>query len=287
LLSLGESRPSLPETAMLDVKHRWILSRLDETISDIEHHLDAYNWSEALRSLHRFVWSEYCDWYIELAKLDLGGERAAPTGAVLVHVLDHVLRLLHPVMPFITEELWSRLRPDAGSIMVARWPASSGARAPEAEATMGRFQDVVTSLRRLKVDHGIPQSRRIPVSLVAGRHASEVRDLSEELMALARLASLEVVDAPPAAAGHARVLTAAGIEASVVLDDVVDLDAQRRRLRKRIDEADETVRRSESKLADTNFASRAPAAVVDRERGKLAEARAARAKLEEQLRALG
>jgi valyl-tRNA synthetase len=289
LLSLGDERPSLDATTALDpldLKDRWILSRLDATVEAIEEHLEAFNWSEALRSLHRFVWSEYCDWYIELAKLDLAGGHSARTRAVLLQVLDRILRLLHPIMPFITEELWSLLRPGEGSIMKASWPSPDGRRYSEAEPTMERFQELVTAVRRMKVEYGIPPAKRIPVTLSAGPHTQELEGLRDALSSLARLESVEFRSDVPSTGGRARVLTPSGIEASVVLEDVIDLDAERRRLSKRIEETDQDLERLERKLADREFVSKAPSAVVEKERARLEEARAARGKLEEQLRSL-
>jgi valyl-tRNA synthetase len=285
LLSVGDERPELDGGA-LGPADRWILSRLDATIHEVERQLDVYNWSEALRALHRFAWSEYCDWYIELAKLQLDGDAANPTKAVLVHCLDRTLRLLHPVMPFITEELWARLRPGAGSIMVAPWPEVEGRADEEAEAVMARFEDLVRALRALRVEHGIEAGRRMPVVIGAGRHVDEVRALAGGIVALAKLDDVEIVDALTPARGQARTLTSAGIEAAVPLAEVVDLDAERLRLRRRLDDASADIARSERKLNNPQFTSKAPPAVVDRERARLDEARAAVAKLEAQLQVL-
>jgi valyl-tRNA synthetase len=287
LLAAGDERPGLPPAEALGTAERWILSRLDGTLTRLERQLEAFSWSEAMRSLHRFSWSEYCDWYIELAKLELDGPRAEATTAVLVHVLDRILRLLHPVMPFVTEELWSRLYPDAGSIMRAAWPQPGGHSDDAIEATMQRFKEVVSALRRAKVEYGIPPARRMPVQVRAGRHAGEMRALADAAVALARLESLEVVDELPDPTGRARLLASAGIEASVTLEGMVDTAAERTRLGKRIEAVDEDIRRAERKLGDADFSAKAPAAVVDKERSKLADARAARAKLEEQMEALG
>jgi valyl-tRNA synthetase len=287
LLSLGDERPPLPAPDHLQVDDRWILSRLDETIDEVDRQLETFNWSEALRALHRFSWSEFCDWYIELAKLKLEDERSGATKGVLAHVLDRVLRLLHPTMPFITEELWSRLRPDQGSIMVAAWPPAEGRRDREARDTMERFRDLVVALRRVKVDYGIAPGKRIAVQVSAGEHAAEIRDLARATAALARLSSLEVTDELPDPSGHARTLTPGGIEASVALGGVVDVAAERRRVLARISEIEGDIGRAERKLSDDAFRTKAPGAVVAKEQAKLAEARAARAKLEAQLEALG
>ncbi len=283
LLTVGDDRPS-SEPASLGLVDRWILSRLDHAITEIERYLAEYNWAEALRALYRFVWSEYCDWYIEFSKLR---PEDAGTRWVLVEVLDAILRLLHPVMPFITEELWSKVRPEAGSIMVADWPQTVGRIDSSAEAVMGRFQDLVGALRRLKVDHGIPQVQRIPVTLAAGPWRGELETLREELATLARLAEVEFVDELGSTDGVARTITPAGVEAEVTLGEVIDVEVERRRLQSKIAEVDEDMARAERKLSDEQFLSKAPEPVVAKERAKLEEARAAKAKLQERLQSLG
>jgi valyl-tRNA synthetase len=286
LLSVGEERVGVP--ADLEIEDRWILSRLDETIEEVDSQLEAYNLSEAMRRLHFFIWSEYCDWYIELAKLRLPTGSSGAAKGVLVHVLDSVLRLLHPVMPFVTEELWSKLRPDSGSIMVAEWTQASDRRDAASQATMSRFQELVQTVRRLKVDHEIPQSRRVAVTGGAGDRANEVEMMRDRLKALARLESVEVVEhSPPDSGGTARTITPAGFDVSIDLGGVVDLDAERERLRRKVAQAEVDLRRSETKLGNESFVTKAPADVVERERSRRDDARAAMRKLEAQLEALG
>jgi valyl-tRNA synthetase len=287
LLALGDARPDLPRSDDLGIEDRWILSRLDETIEEVDRQLESYNWSEAMRALHHFSWSEFCDWYIELSKLQLDGGRGRVTRAVLAHVLDSVVRLLHPVMPFITEELWSRLYARADSIMVAPWPVSKGRADAAACDALDRFRDLVVALRRIKVDYGIPPGKRIAVQVSAGGFESEVQALAPAAIALARLESLDIVDGLPPAAGHARTLTPAGMEASVTLEGVVDVESEQQRVRSGIARVEADIRRSERKLADANFLEKAPTPVVDKERAKLDEAQLARRKLEAQIAALG
>ena len=282
LSSLGENRPDLPDEAQLFLEDRWILSRLDHTLTEVERQLETYNFGEAMRDLYRFIWSEFCDWYIELSKLR--PDEAAP---VLVHVLDHILRVLHPVMPFITEELWSKLRPAEGSIMTAQWPSPSSRRATDVEELMERFQDLVASIRRLKIEHQIPQGKRMAVSILAPAHTEEVQQMRSAVTALARLESLELVDELPPPSGTARTITAAGIEICMHLGTAGDLALERRRLEDKLKEATSEIKRAESKLANESFVAKAPAAVVDKERAKLDEHRSTVAKLEKQLAGLG
>jgi valyl-tRNA synthetase len=285
LMAIDEERPELPGDASLAIEDRWILSRLDEAIGGIDEAVERYNVAEAMKALHSFIWTEYCDWYIELAKLRLDGADGPVAKGVLVHVLDRILRALHPAMPFITEELWTRLHPGADSIMVSSWPAAEGRRDADAEAVIVRFQDLVASLRRLKVAHEIPQGQRIPVAIAAHSYRSEVEELSEPLAALAKLGTVTFTDSV-GGSGGARAITGAGIEAFVDLGDVVDPDIERDRLARRIEEAIADVERAERKLANRDFVTKAPEDVVANERMKLAEAQTAREKLEAQLRAL-
>ena len=285
-LSVGERRPVLGDPKSLDPAGRWILSRLDEVIGAFDDHLDRYEFAEAMRELHRFVWSEYCDWYIELAKLKLSDDRASSSGAVLIYVLDRILRLLHPVMPFITEELWSWLWPEAGSIMNAAWPVAAGLEDARAAGQIARFIELVTSLRRFRAEHGIPSAKKVRVEIAAGGFTSEVDEMRDALLALAKLASVELVDRLPAGAGRAGIITDSGIEALMDLEGVMDLTAEKKRIAKRLQDLDGDIERAERKLANAEFVSKAPDAVVSKERAKLSDALDNRAKLDAQLAAL-
>ncbi len=282
LSSLGEARPELRSAEALSIEDRWILSRLDHTLTEVESQLSVYNFGEAMRDLYRFIWSEFCDWYIELSKLR--PEAAAP---VLVQVLDRILRVLHPVMPFITEELWQRLRPGAGSIMRAEWPQPMGGRDLAVEDLMERFQDVVTSIRRLKIEQGIPQGKRVPAVVVAGEFEAEMEAMTGSVVALARLDGISLVDGLPPAGGAARSVTAAGIEISIDLGGLVDPEVERKRLQDKLAEVEDEIRRADGKLRNDAFVAKAPGAVVAKERLKLEEHQQTRAKLQSQLEALG
>lgn len=288
LLSLGDERPTLDHGAVESVEDRWILSRLDHTIRDVDEAVARFNVSEAMRSLHGFIWSEYCDWYIELAKLRLGRSDDSTVKAVLLHVLDNIVRLLHPAMPFITDELWSRLRPGDQSVMAAAWPEGEQQFDAEAEAVLGRFQDLVRTLRAIKVDHNVPQSQRVPAEVGAGTYAAEIAELEARVVSLARLSSLEVVERLRAEAdGRARSITPAGIEAAIDLGGVVDIDLERQRLAKKIATAEDEIARATAKLANDAFVSKAPEPVVEKERRKLRDAESSKEKLQQQLQALG
>jgi valyl-tRNA synthetase len=285
LMSLGDERPEVAEKDRLDVTDRWILSRLDATIAEYERHLEAFNLAEGMRTLHRFIWSEFCDWYIELAKMRLGSDDDNVVKGVLVEVLDSILRALHPVMPFLTEELWGKLR--GGSVMDAQWPQPAGRLDAEAEEVLDRFQDLVTMLRRIKVDREIPQGKRVPASVVPHGYDNELIAMTSAIQTLARLEKIELVDELPSGGSFVRTVTTAGIEAALDLGGVIDIDAERQRLVKRIAETGSEIDRGERKLANSGFVAKAPPDVVSKERAKLDEYRAAKTKLEAQLEALG
>jgi valyl-tRNA synthetase len=286
LRAVGEDRPDLRPKDELSLEDRWILSRLDSTIADIERAHEAYNLKDVSELLYQFIWSEYCDWYIELAKLHLDDERATSTRSVLLYVLDAIVRLLHPIMPFITEELWSKLRPERGSITTAAWPSAEALRDDEAEASIDRFQDLVVALRRLRVEHGIEPVRRIPVTLVPHGYDDEMRQLKAALTSLARLESLEISKTVPSGGGLGRAVTPAGIEAAVVLGDVIDVATEKARLRKQMAAVEDEIARADKKLSNEEFVAKAPSRIVEKERRKLEELRANLEKLEKQLHSL-
>ena len=288
LISIEDERPELSDAAELTVEDRWILSRLEATVTEIEDALHRFNWAEALKSLHRFTWSEFCDWYIELSKLRLNDVNAgAAVSGVLVHVLDSVLRMLHPIMPFITEELWSRLRPETGSIMTAEWPVAQGHRDEVSEKTMSRFQDLVTGIRRLRSDHDIPPAKRMAVRIAAKTYKEENRALREALMLLARLDDVQFVEELDTSDDQVTTITPDGIEVGVRLGDVIDVAVERARLEREIERLRDDIARAERKLGNEEFIGKAPDSVVEKERRKLAEASEALAKLEARSRDLG
>lgn len=276
LLSVGSERPEVSGEADLGVEDRWILSRLDRTIAEIDSQFETFNVSEAMRALYRFTWSEFCDWHIELAKLHLDDERASSTKAVLVHALDRILRLLHPAMPFITEELWSRLRPDQEPIAISEWPRAEGRVDQGAEGLLVQLQEIVTVLRRLKTDHNIPQNKKLAVwGASANQQLDQVR---EQIMALARLEDITWRDDVIVTHGL-RAITPSGIELVMDPGESLQIDVERERLNKEIAHAEAEIARAQSKLENEQFVKKAPPELVERERVKLAEWTVTRDKL--------
>ncbi len=280
LRSIGDERPELERAEGLALPDRWILSRLDHTIEEVDRWYATYNFGEVSRLLYQFIWTEFCDWYIELAKLELNAGHAESTKAVLVHVLDHVLRMLHPIMPFVTEELWLNLRPQDGSIMKASWVASANRYDKDAEQVMDLFQQIVTGLRRMKVDHEIPQAARVTVTAAPGRE--DLAALEQAFVGLARLDEIRWVDSTKDAHGF-RTITEGGVELVMEPPGDFSMDVERDRLKRLVGEAASEIKRAEGKLANESFVSRAPKDVVEKEQAKLEEWKSKREKLEAEL----
>ncbi|MGH2724923.1 MAG: valine--tRNA ligase [Actinomycetota bacterium] len=269
---------------------RWILSRHEACRAEVDAALEEHRFTDAAQALQRFLWAELADWGLEMAKpalYDRTAEQRAGMRTVLAWVLERTLRLLHPLMPFLTEEIWQRLG-TGESIVVAPWPEQRPEHRDErAEHRLGFAMEVVTALRRFRSDHHVPPG----VALTARVHGGEedraiVDELEEEIRRLARLDSLETVDGTPDPSGSARLIVGSS-EVLVPLAGVLDPEAECARLRGRLEELATTAERSGRKLANEGFLAKAPAHIVDGERRKLASLKEERAALEAQLAELG
>jgi valyl-tRNA synthetase len=262
---------------------RWIESRLHTTIHDVRQALDAYRFNEAAGAVYQFLWNDFCDWYLEIAKTAL--YRSTDPGDkqrvqhTLVTVLEATLRLLHPFMPFITEELWQRLPHDGESIMVAAYPrASRNGHDAEAERQMGVLIQAVTAVRNIRGEMRISPAPTLKVIVKAA--AADEPLLREHAMLLEALARARVTIDPRAARPPASALGLVGAsELYVELEGLVDLAAERQRLEKEIKRAADAMAFTRAKLARPDFTERAPAEIVEKEREKLAEQEALHAKL--------
>jgi valyl-tRNA synthetase len=243
------------------------------------------------RTLYHFVWDELADWYVEAVKVRLYGDdeaAAATARQVLANVADRVLRLLHPVMPFVTETLWRSLTGAEGgrdSLMVAAWPLPTPEAAdPAAERDFALLQDLVTEVRKFRSQNNIAPSARFELTVASGE-----RDLFEtqaDLVAsLAGLSGLVVVDDLAERSGTSTIVFEAG-QAQVELAGLIDVEGELDRLRKELGKAEGDLQRVEGKLANASFVERAPAEVVDRERARGDELRRAIEQLGERIDAL-
>jgi valyl-tRNA synthetase len=260
---------------------RWIDSRLQETIAAVREALDAYRFSDAAASIYQFVWNDFCDWYLEIAKLALyraddPAERRR-TQQSLVTVLEAILRLLHPFMPFITEELWQRLPHGGESIMIAPYPRA-GAVDAAAEREMGLLMQVVTVVRNIRGEMRISPAQMLDVTLRAAPADEPL--FREHVRLIEVLARARVTIDPSATRPRTAALGVAGqSEIHVRLEGLVDLAAEKQRLEKEIRRASEAMAFTRGKLARPEFTERAPAEIVDKEREKLAEQEVLHAKL--------
>ena len=242
---------ALPATSELNAIDRWILSRLSETLRDVDSLLESYEFARACETLYHFAWDDLCDWYLELSKETFASDNKANSQRVLGHVLDQLLRALHPVMPFITEELWCTLT-EGESLVVAPWPkADSSHIDKKSEKLISTLQEVVTEVRRFRNDQGLKPSQKVP-----GRFSGSA-DVLEYSSALRFILKLEDKDFTPSAS-----LEIGGIKIELDLTGSIDLVAERARLEKDLAAAKKDLQTAEVKLGNAGFMAKAPAEVV-------------------------
>jgi valyl-tRNA synthetase len=284
--------PSPDERARLPTEDRWIFSRLSRLTSDVNRDIENFQLHEAGQRIYDFLWGEYCDWYVEMAKVRLRAEDEAGVDPrpTLVHVLDTGLRLLHPYMPFVTEELWQRLRPfiatpPSDMLIAAPFPQPDDAWLDEAaERETDSVIEVVRAIRNIRSERRVEPAKHIEAFVVARDGRDVLEAGATQIEALARVRPLRIVD--PGGAPREGVATAVlpNAEAVVPLAALLDVGAERGRLEKEIAETEKYVRSLEGKLSNEQFRSRAPAEVVAKEQGRLATAQS---RLEGLQRALG
>jgi valyl-tRNA synthetase len=292
LTNLEGYDPALARRGSPSVADRWIKSRLTEATAQVRKAIDSYRFNDAASAVYQFLWHEYCDWYLEIAKRSLyqpeSPEARAVTQRTLVETLEATLRLLHPFMPFISEELWQRLPHQGESIVIAPFPkATRKGRDPEAERLMAPILDFVSAIRTIRSESRISPAVELAVSVkpagpeVAGALAAGAAVIGS----LARAAITVSADgARPA--NSAMAATPSG-DLFVRLEGVVDFEAERARLRKEVERARKEIAFLEGKLGRADFVERAPALVVERERARLTEQRETEQKLAASLAALG
>jgi valyl-tRNA synthetase len=309
--------PSGPGASEAD---RWIVSRLNTVAGETQRLLESYQLGEAARNLHDFIWSEYCDWYIEIAKVQLreagkaegetgrrggakreesplpegeGASAALVTRQTLAAVLERSLRLLHPFAPFVTEEVWQSLmnRPAENaregippSLMICPWVVA-GEQDLEAESRMERVMDVIRGIRNTRAENGVDPGKFVPVKLLAHEWTDLMKSQSPVISALARVQPLEIQQRGKRPK-RALTLIAGGVEVYLPLEGLFDLDQEIRRLSQEIADTERNVQRSEALLGKPGFVEKAPAQVIAKEREKLESHRDRLSKLLERLEML-
>jgi valyl-tRNA synthetase len=312
VISAVGAAPDHPEgEAHWTLADRWVRARLASLERDVDRLFQNYQYGEAGRQIYEFFWNEFADWYVEIAKLQLakGGDRAYDTVQTLVHVLDNCLRLLHPFTPFVTEELWGHLKAAViehaslparypsdleslkegweEALIVARWPEPTFPEPWEDKVVrdFSLVMEVVRAVRNLRAEKSVPLGRRIPAVLVSANYAGVLREQAATIAALAHLEleSLEIMEALPTRPEGSIALVVGPVEVFLPLAGLVDPEEERARLQKELAEAELQIKRLE-KLLKSPFAEKAPAAVVQKEREKLAGYQETAEKLRGQLK---
>ncbi|MFI6046558.1 valine--tRNA ligase [Nocardia sp. NPDC051321] len=257
----GARTGELPDRALLTDADRWILDRLEEVRAEVDSALDSYEFGKACEALYHFAWDELCDWYLELTKVQFAeeGPRTDATQVVLGTVLDAVLRLLHPVIPFVTESLWQALT-DGESLVIAAWPQASGV--PTDQVSAQRISDtqrLITEIRRFRGDQGLADKQKVGAKLI-GLDTAGLTALHDSVANLARLT--EPGDEFAATATVEVRLSGATVTVELDTSGAVDLDAERRRLEKDLAAAEKELAGTAAKLGNEAFLAKAPEPVV-------------------------
>ena len=277
---------------------RWILSRLGRASAQVDQYMKEFQFGEAQRVIHDFLWNEYCDWYIEMAKIRMrsGGPDAHAPLPVLAYVLERVLRLLHPFMPFVTEEVWQNLvcvlpqepgRPEA--LIVAPYPeADESLIDDQAESEMGSVTEVIRAVRNLRAEFRIEVSASLRATVDAPLLASVIEAEAATIKSQAGIDPLIIgANGDGASGGDSVALVLTGGTVTVPLGGMVDLDRERARLAEELQQLEKNLGRLSKRLADQQFLSKAPEDVIERERQRLASGRDRSARIEDMLARLG
>ncbi|MFC1909771.1 valine--tRNA ligase [Chloroflexota bacterium] len=262
----------------LAIEDCWIMNRLNRTIENVTALMKDYQFGEAQRQIYDFLWGEYCDWYIEISKTRIKGTSESPL-PVLAHVLETSLRLLHPYMPFITEELWQNLKmqlpsvtKDIESIMIAPYPATDASYFdPEAERIMDAVIEIVRGIRNARAGNKVDAGRWIEAQIHAGDLASSVSTYSDAIRTLAKARPVNFYNERLSTSKIDNALVMVLRDADIVLPmaGMVDVEVEKKRIQKDMEGTQAEIGRLEARLNDAQFTSRAPPAVVEKERDKL------------------
>ncbi len=285
LMNLEGCEPAPVAEAELTVEDRWILSRLATVTGQVTEALAGYRYADAARTLYQFAWNEFCSFFVEMVKARLQEEASRPVAQrVLAHTLDTLLRLLHPMIPFLTEEVWqmlgklapqrgiAELRDAAPSIMIAPWPEVESARQDsQIESQFARFQDVLKAVREIRSRQNVPPKKEIEFSVRCdAEYAELVRPMEPYFVSMAAARATQWgpdTVAPPLSAAVAL----PGVEVFVDLADLIDVEAERARKQDEVAKLEKLIEGKKGKLANASFVERAPAAVVQKERDALAD----------------
>jgi valyl-tRNA synthetase len=269
--------------------NRWIAGETERTARAVTEAIEAFRFNEAAGAIYHFIWHVYCDWYLELIKpivASADAETAAETRAMAAFVLDQALILLHPFMPFVTEELWAKMANEAEGrasfLMLAPWPKSCGLENAEADAEIGWLIELISEVRSVRSEMNVPAAAKVPLVIAGASDRTRARvDLhGETIKRLARLDSLDFGKPPH---GAVQIVLDESVLA-LPLAGIIDIGAESRRLKREIDKVGSEIKQLDAKLANEKFVARAPEHVVEEQRERKTEAEATAAKLEQALK---
>ena len=290
LMNLNEgSKNEIPDVSNLEIADKWVLSKLNSLISEVTENLEKYELGVAIQKVYDFIWDTYCDWYIELTKARLYSEdekRKQTAISVLVYVLDQVLRLLHPFMPFITEEIWQSIPHDGDALIVAKWPEYNENLTFKTERDlMESVMEAIRAIRNRRAEMNVPPSKKAALYVLTNK--PQVFTEGEGfLQRLAYADQVTVIDKEPANLDGMVTITTADAKLYIPMGQLVDVSKELERIEKELEKAIKNLSGIESKLSNENFISRAPENVVSAEREKAAKAKDLIQQLQESKEAL-
>jgi valyl-tRNA synthetase len=272
--------------------NRWIAGEVERTTAAVTAGIEGYKFNEAAGAVYEFTWGTFCDWYLELTKpvLEAGSEAAkAETRATTAWALDQIMKLLHPFMPFITEELWARRTETRGEretlLCLSTWPAFEGLADTEADDEIGWLIELVSEVRSVRSEMNVPGGAKIPLALVGAGKTARARAgrYDETIKRLARIEAIAFAKSPPKGAAQ---IVLADVTAALPLAGVIDMDAERARLEREIARNEGEIAKADAKLGNADFVAKAPPEVVEENRERKAAFEAALRKLRAALRRL-
>ncbi len=278
IMNLEDMQSVELESAQLSLADRWILSRHSRMLAEVQRQLDGYNLAQAAEAIYDYVWGEFCDWYAEIAKIDLYADedssRRKTVQTILYILLDEILRTIHPFMPFITEEIWQRLPQSGETISRQPYPQSQEQwRDEEAEEQMSLLQTVITQIRALRAELTISPGQPADVTVIAPNDEtiSLIASQQEAIASLATVEELNLATAPAEPPQDALSAVSKGMQIYLHLPGTLDIEEEIKRIRREINELEKLRKRSVGKLQNSDFLNKAPDEVVSKEREKLAE----------------
>ncbi len=278
LMNLKDFQPVDLESTQLSLADRWILSRHSRMLAEVQRQLDSYNLAQAAEAIYEYVWSEFCDWYAELAKIDLYADddslHCKTVQTILYTLLDEILRTLHPFMPFITEEVWQRLPRSGQTISHQPFPQSRAQwHDEEAEKQFSLLQSVITQIRVLRAELKINPGQPADVTVIAPdkETVSLIANQQEAIVSLATVEKLTLATVPAAPPSDALSAVTEGVQIYLHLPGTLNIEEEIERIRREINELEKQYKRSVRKLQNSDFLNKAPTQVVNKERKKLAE----------------